>query len=326
MTDVPPTPIVTGLPTGGSPQGTSVSLTASATDPSTIDTAAGFSYIWQATDSQGSSSTSSQALNFNGTSQFVDLGNPTDLSFSGQTASSSAPITLEAWIKPQSTTGYQDIIAHGYQLLPNYAEDFLRINNGYYQVGSWNGNTAMAQAPIPAGDVGQWDFLAGVYDGTQWLIYVNGELAGTSGPTTQGALPVSMTNWAIGAEGGGTGRFFQGEIDDVSIWNVGRPAASVRSDMSAALTPTESGLLADYPFDETSGTTVLDATANHNNGTLGGSNAATAPARVPGIFLGQSAKITPKNAGTETVTLVAFDEYGGTGTTTATFNVSETRW
>ncbi len=322
LNDAPPTPAIVGLPTS-SPKGTAITLTASATDSSATLTAAGFSDLWQATDSQGISSTTSQALSFNGTNQFVDLGNPTDLSFSGQTATSSAPITLEAWIKPQSTTGYQDIIAHGYQLSPSYAEDFLRINNGYYQVGSWNGNTAMAQAPIPAGDVGQWDFLAGVYDGTEWLIYVNGELAGTSGPTTQGALPVSMTNWAIGAEGGGTGRLFQGEIDDVSIWNVGRAAASVRSEMSASVSATESGLLADYPFDETSGTTVVDATANHNNGTLGGSNAANAPARVPGIVLGQSATITPKNAGTETVTLVAFDEYGGTGVSTAAFMATE---
>ena len=155
-----PIPVIAGLPTS-SPEGTAITVTASATDPIATETAAGFSYLWQATDSQGISSIGSQALSFNGTNQFVDLGNPTDLNISGQ-------ITLEAWIKPESTTGLQDIIAHGYQVSPNYAEDFLRINNGYYQAGSWNGNTAMAQAAIPASDVGQWVFLAGVYDGTQW--------------------------------------------------------------------------------------------------------------------------------------------------------------
>ena len=140
---------------------------------------------------------------------------------------------------------------------------------------------------------GQWVFLAGVYDGTQWDLYRDGVLVGTSGATTQGALPVSTTNWAIGAAGSGTERFFQGEIDDVSIWNVGRSAAQVQSDMSAALTPTESGLVADYLFDETSGTTALDATANRNNGTLGGSNPADAPTRVAGIVLGPTVTITP---------------------------------
>ena len=136
----------------------------------------------------------------------------------------------------------------------------------------------------------------------------DGVLVGTSGPTTQGAVQLNGTaadgsNWAIGAEGGGTGRYFQGQIDDVSIWNVGRSAASVQSDMSAALTATASGLLAYYQFDETSGTTALDTTANHNNGVLGGTNPANAPTRVAGIILGQSATITPENAGTETVML-----------------------
>jgi hypothetical protein len=256
-------------------------------------------------------------VSFNGTSQFVDLANPTDLK------NLSGPITLEAWIKPQSTTGLQDIIAHGYQLTPNYAEDFLRIAGGYYQVGSWNGNTAFAQAAIPASDVGQWVFLAGVYNGNEWNLYRNGALVGTSGPTTQGALPVSMTNWAIGAQGGGGGRFFQGEIDDVSIWSTGRSAAQVRSDMSVPLAPTASGLVADYQFDEASGTTVLDATANHNNGTLGGTNPADAPTRVAGIVTGQSATITPGDSGTETVTLQAFDEFGFTGVKTSTFNVTD---
>ena len=141
---------------------------------------AGFSYLWQATDSQAISSTGSQALSFNGTNQFVDLGNPTDLNFSGQ-------ITLEAWIKPESTTGLQDIIAHGYQVSPNDAEDFLRINNGYYQVGSWNGNTAIAQAAIPAGDVGQWVYLAGVYNGTQWMLYRDGVPGRHVGPDHAGS-------------------------------------------------------------------------------------------------------------------------------------------
>ena len=178
----------------------------------------------------------------------MDLGNPTDLNFSGQ-------ITLDAWIMPESTGGLQDIIAHGYQTSPTNAEDFLRINGGYYQVGSWNGNDAIAQVAIPAGDIGQWVNLVGVYNGSQWILYRDGVQVATSGATSQGALPVSNTDWAIGAAGGGTGRFFQGEIDDVSIWNVGLSASAVRSAMATAPTAADSGLVAYYPFDETSGNT-----------------------------------------------------------------------
>ena len=251
----------------------------------------------------------STALSFNGTNQFVDLGNPTDLNFSGQ-------ITLDAWIMPESTSGLQDIIAHGYQTSPTDAEDFLRISGGYYQVGSWNGNNAFAQVAIPAGDIGQWVNLAGVYNGTQWILYRDGVQVATSGATTQGALPVSNTNWAIGAEGGGTGRFFQGEIADVSIWNVGLSAAGVESAMFQAPTAPASGLVAYYPFNETSGDMAIDATGNGNNGTLGGispNNPAAEPSRVAGIVLSPSVTITPGESGIETVTLRPSTRPGGAG-------------
>ncbi len=280
VTAVPPIPVINGLPDRVVNPGTPVTLTATATDASPVDTAAGFSYLWQATDSNGNSITGSGALSFNGTSQFVDLGNPMDLNISGQ-------ITLDAWILPESTSGLQDIMAHGYQTYPNDAEDFLRIDNGYYQVGSWNGNNAFAQVAIPAGDIGQWVNLAGVYNGSEWILYRDGVQVATSGSTSQGALPVSNTDWAIGAAGTGNQRFFDGEIDDVSIWNVGLSAATVRSAMVAAPTAIDSGLVAYYPFDETSGNLAIDATGN-NNGTLGGispNNPAAEPSRVAGIVL-----------------------------------------
>ena len=311
VTNVPPTPAIGGLPTSIA-DGNSVNLTASATEPNAANQAAGFDYVWQVTGAAGQPATSSEALSFNGTNQFVDLSNPTDLDFSGD-------ITLEAWIKPESTYGLQDIIAHCYQLSPSYAEDFLRINNGYYQVGSWDGNNAMAQAVIPAGDVGQWVFLAGVYDGTQWTLYRDGVQIGTSGPTTQGALPVSMTDWSIGAgavDGDSATRYFSGEIDDVSVWSIGRTSAQVQTDMSAPLNPTQSGLVADYLFDEPAGSlTVVDSTVNQNNGTLGNGDPADAPAHVGGIVLGPKLKFTPPDTGSYAIGLEAIDQLGYAGET-----------
>jgi hypothetical protein len=312
-----PVPAITGLP-AGSPEGTPVTVTGSATEADAAVAAQGFSYLWQASDADGASATGSGALSFNGTSQYVDLGNPSDLNINGQ-------ITLDAWIKPESTSGLQDIVSHGYQLGPD-AEDFLRIVNGDYQVGSWNDNNAFAQAAIPASDIGQWVNLAGVYDGTQWILYRDGVQVGISGPTTQGALPVNNTDWAIGARGTGNERFFQGEIDDVSIWNVGLSATAVKSAMVTAPTAPESGLVAYYSFDESSGKMAIDATGNGNNGTLGGinpNNPAAAPSRVAGIVLNPSATITPGDSGIETVILQAFDAAGGSGVVTATFTAND---
>ena len=312
-----PLPTITGLPTS-SPEGTAVTLTGSATETNATVAALGFSYLWQAADANAASATGSGALSFNGTSQFVDLGNPGDLNFSGQ-------VTMDAWIMPESTAGLQDIIAHGYQTSPTNAEDFLRISGGYYQVGSWNGNNAFAQVAIPAGDIGQWVNLAGVYNGTQWILYRDGVQVATSGPTSQGALAVSSTDWAIGSAGSGKVRFFQGEIDDASIWNVGLSAAGVESVMATTPSVPESGLVAYYPFDETGGNVAKDATGNGNNGTLGGisSNTLAAdPSRVAGIVLGSKVTVTPGESGVETLTLQAFDAAGGTGVVTRTFTAS----
>lgn len=111
------------------------------------------------------------SLIFNGQNQYVKLGNPAALNFSGS-------ITIAAWIKPTATDGVRNIVAHGYN--PNPAgEVFLRIVDGQYQVGSWDGSSYFAAAAIPASDLRSWVHLAGVYDGIAWKLYRNGVLLST---------------------------------------------------------------------------------------------------------------------------------------------------
>ena len=52
VTNVAPTASITN-PVTTSPEGTSITLDTAVTDPSTVDTAAGFSYLWHVTDSNG---------------------------------------------------------------------------------------------------------------------------------------------------------------------------------------------------------------------------------------------------------------------------------
>jgi RHS repeat-associated protein len=151
------------------------------------------------------------ALQFDGAGDYVSLGNPAGLNITGA-------ITLSAWIKPEATGGLRNIIAHGHATSPN-GEVYLRINNGQYQVGSWNGTSYLASAAVPAGDVGTWVHLTGVYDpdAGQWRLYRNGQLLASAAHAT-GAVAVNG-NWAIGARGTGTERFFQGAIDEVRIYD-----------------------------------------------------------------------------------------------------------
>ncbi|XGV96651.1 MAG: LamG domain-containing protein [Leptolyngbya sp. BL-A-14] len=256
----------------------------------------------------------SHALTFSGQNQYVTLGNAPVLNFTGA-------ITIAAWIKPTAIDGLRNIVAHGYNAAPA-GEVYLRILNGQYQVGSWDGNDYFVAAPIPASDVGTWVHLAGVFDGSAWKLYRNGVLVGTQVTTidraavphvdtvsqnppthadtvvrfthidtvrplppvhvdipaqpavhiaipTKGAFPV-QSNWAIGASGSGTERFFQGQIAEVHLWNQARTAAEIQAEMSRPLSGSEPGLVGYWALNEGTGTVVRDRSSNGTTGTIQG--------------------------------------------------------
>ncbi len=169
------------------------------------------------------------AYGFDGFNGWVDLGNPDGLNISGT-------ITLAAWIKPQATDGLRNIISHGYSTAPN-GEVQMRINGGRYEIGSWDGTSSTGGTgfPMPAGDVGRWTFLAGTYDGAQWNLYWNGILM-ASNTASIGALQVTA-DWAIGARGTGTERFFSGEIDEAAIYTNALTTAQIQQIFYAANVP-----------------------------------------------------------------------------------------
>jgi len=139
------------------------------------------------------------------------IGQPTKLKISGK-------ITLGAWIKPERSDGLRSIITHGWDSAKKSV--YLRINNGFYQVGVWNGGGAdiVAQFKVPSGDLNTWVHVAGTFDGSKWRLYRNGpEVAST---TSSVGAPVVNDNWLIGAsKGTGLGEFFTGHIDDATIYN-----------------------------------------------------------------------------------------------------------
>jgi YD repeat-containing protein len=97
---------------------------------------------------------------------------------------------------------------------------------------------------MPAGDIGQWVHLAGVYDPAagQWRLYRNGQLLASTTDAT-GAVAVNG-NWAIGARGAGTERFFQGTIDEVRIYSRALDLGEI-----AVLAGTASGPVLQYEYD-----------------------------------------------------------------------------
>ncbi|MDD1448344.1 hypothetical protein MEN98_19955, partial [Dolichospermum sp. ST_sed8] len=231
-------------------------------------------------------------LSLDGVNDYVNLNNPSHLNFTGE-------ITIEARVKLKATqVGIRDIVAHDYTVNPN-SSVFLRIWDGQYQIGSWNGSDYMTSYAIPNEDIGNWVHLAGVYDSQAqaWKLYRNGVLANST-PSNVGALPVSQ-NWAIGASGNGTERFLNGDIDEVRIWNKARTQQEIQANLNQRLAGNEANLAGYWNFDNVSGSTVTDL-AKGNNGTL--NNGAAVSINIDTLIGGTGNDIYIVDSTTDTIT------------------------
>ncbi len=204
--------------------------------------------------------TTPRYLEFNGTSTFVDLGNPPRLNFAG-------PLTLEAWVRPRTLLPMQNILAHGFHDNP-FSEIYLRQFFGHFQAGAnGNGTGSGVSAPVPSTDLGQWVHVAGVFDGTNWTLYRNGEQLAVTASAPNAVVPMDKP-WAIGARGGGGERFFNGGLREVRIWQGARSPQQLQAEMNNSLRGDEPGLLGYWPLNEGEGTTAKDLSRNQNHGTI----------------------------------------------------------
>lgn len=93
---------------------------------------------------------------------------------------------------------------------------------------------------------GRWTHVAVVFNGTQRLHYVNGELAATfveSGPLTTSGDEMrigSDTHWQFTPTGA---------IDEVRLWNVARTQAQIRDNMDNEITAAQAGLIGVWSLD-----------------------------------------------------------------------------
>lgn len=169
----------------------------------------------------------------------------------------SGNITLMAWIKPTAKNFFRDIIAHGWVMpLPggtaDFQETFLRISRGganggygdtnYYEVGVTDGaegtyyDSAMFQ--MPEGDIGNWVFLAGTYDGANWKMYRNGSLV-ASVASANGALALG-DRWSVGSRSDASPisqMYFPGYIDEPAIFNTALSPSQILAIYNAAQAP-----------------------------------------------------------------------------------------
>ncbi|MFB9208626.1 LamG-like jellyroll fold domain-containing protein [Nonomuraea spiralis] len=190
------------------------------------------------------------ALLFDGKAGRVDLGSPAALTFGA------GPYTIEAWIKPAAHDGL--VLGKGVACQFGTRQDgtlFLAHDAVPFSVATTDTVT-----------LNEYSHVAAVFDGADATVYINGR------PSATVRLPYragKATQVLIGATdtGGQPSKLFNGEIDEVRIWDRARPVAELKRDLDHRLIGNEPGLVAYYRLDEGLGAVVHDQSDNGLHGT-----------------------------------------------------------
>ncbi len=160
-----------------------------------------------------------EALKFSG--GHVDCGADKSLTEFG------AQITLEMWIKPEKP-GWAIIAGLSRSGSNTYVIAWSDRNQVDFNI--WNG--AVETWPFQSVaqlDVGKWHHIAGVYDGAEAIIYINGEE--DSKKEFEGALKDNGENFWMGDRKAGLP--FNGLLDELRIYNRGLSQAEIKNNLDA---------------------------------------------------------------------------------------------
>ncbi len=219
----------------------------------------------------------SQALSFNGTNQYVSAANSSSLNPNA--------VTVSGWAKANSFGGYTTFLNK--QSGGVYQLEFTN-NSAQAWVGTSGGHVACVSSISSAS--GTWYFYTLTYDSVSGLsLYING-VVGCSGASA-GVLANNTGTLTIGGDTANGGRWFDGSIDDVRIYNRALSASEVMALYQNTLgvsrvsaSPTNlvpNGLVGYWTFDgantNSTANTTADVSGNGNTGTLVNMSTTTSP-------------------------------------------------
>ena len=221
--------------------------------------------------------------------------------------------TFEAWVMP-NTLKCNTIVSRGdgssantdfiFQVGFNGAVCGTEMRLAFFGSQAWH----VSSSTIP---LFQWSHVAATYDGAQVRLYINGALDRTL-PRAGSLLKSTDQAFYIGRQGSQCAcNFFDGQIDELRIWNVVRSPSEIATGYLQTLTGTEPGLAAYWKFNEADNALPpLDSTGHSFNGSLRGGARyvfSEAPlARMPDAFAAPATNISARSA-----TLKAFLDAGG---------------
>jgi len=216
------------------------------------------------------------ALRFDGVNGYVQVASAPALN--------AFPLTVTAWFRSTNGTSpvqslvskYVDSSGDGWSLI---------LQNGHLRGFYFAGNAANRALDATSAAVvtdGFWHQAAMVVDNAGGRIFVDGIQVGFGLWTGTVGAPGSLAPLYIGRYSTLLNRF-QGDIDEVTVWNRAMLAPELNYLKHRQLNGNEGGLVALWHFDENGGLTAGDASGHGNLGTLV-NNPAWVPSSAPLVF------------------------------------------
>lgn len=152
---------------------------------------------------RGVSGKLNRAFDFDGSGNSIEI-NSGDLGYDY--------VTVSAWINPDSLNSYSYILdgergmrSFIFRHDGNNLEFYVQVGGGWHHVQTLFSAT------------NQWSHVVGVYDGSEYQIWINGQNRGTG--SLSGHLDAFDIRW-IGGDSDDQ-RYFDGTIDEVGVWGRG---------------------------------------------------------------------------------------------------------
>lgn len=171
-------------------------------------------------------------------------------------------MTLEMWFKVLPAASTRSLITKSNATNLGW---FLRLSSiGRVEFGTGTGSAMQlsgAGGVTPAD--GQWHHVAAVRSSALMVVYVDGALWSTTSITApaMAAAPTSPLRLGQSSTGGAA---CGGAFTEVRVWNTARTLAQVQALMNNSAAGTESGLVACWPCNEGTGTTLHDVVASNH--------------------------------------------------------------
>ncbi|HEC39514.1 hypothetical protein LCGC14_0538350 [marine sediment metagenome] len=130
------------------------------------------------------------------------------------------PFSINLWVKPESVVSDSVFVNKRSDAAGRLRYNILRFSTtDKVAFNAHNAGSTSIQITSDAGALtnGEWTMITAVLDGTDMRLYINGSLSGTPAAITD-LLDTAEQPFYMGSNAG-TGQFYDGIIDEVSIWN-----------------------------------------------------------------------------------------------------------